>query len=803
MICKKFNFNSILCLLALISFSMGCANGAKNAPDELSKLEQEARAKLKTLEDLMADAQAKSIDVTREETVVWFSKEFLKFANWDEANTEANEYLFGVYHEPFKSQNKKLAAELPDFERTKVIEILDKGISNLEKVLSGETVRRPVNKVDWQNIEVSDDVLLSNGKPIFLYDYFSKSVGRPLTDTQVYNDHLGAIFHGGENLYPVDHDRAINSFLVKEDGSFDEELLSEISEISDTNVGFLLLWNGGIPKWVLEKEPEANLGRSLFTGFDIDNPLVREVWSKIIRKSGELSKGKKVTQLGYILSNEPHWYFAKEHWTQRYGEMNAVSSYTDANFKSWLDNNYKGNIGELNDNWETSFSDFESVTYPFPISRTYRGKPMWYDWSRYNMQRGIDWFTFIQDELRVTNPDAETSIKLQPNLFSENYRSHGIDVEALTELTSMIGDDAKTQWIRNLNAKEPAAWESHYSYFWEELSMSYDFMESVSPKKIHFNSENHFLSASWVRELDQPADYVRSVYWLATIQGMDANIAWWWARDPDGSPEDRMEGELDFFDPALAGSYAGSANQQPHVVNEVTQVMYDLNSFSEEIMALRGQRRPLRMFYSETSAINKNRHMSEQFEIYEQLFFEGFPLGFTTEKIIKKQDNSNWDAIVIYKTEYVTDSEFAALQTYLDNGGTVLLDNLNSLSKNQYGKKRQESLKSSNGTLVVAGGIPTASQLKPMALELANASLPEIVLNENNGSSHKGCTWRIVKNDDGSFLVNILNIGKHEAKLNLAFKGGESATAINMLTGQSLGSEFSIKPNGVLLLEVK
>ncbi|MDQ8201477.1 hypothetical protein [Pelagicoccus sp. SDUM812003] len=59
-------------------------------------------------------------------------------------------------------------------------------------------------------------MLLINGKPIFLYDYFSKSVGRPLTDDRVYNDHLGAIFHGGENLYPVDHDRAINSFLLNE-----------------------------------------------------------------------------------------------------------------------------------------------------------------------------------------------------------------------------------------------------------------------------------------------------------------------------------------------------------------------------------------------------------------------------------------------------------------------------------------------------------------------------------------------------------------------------------------------------------
>ncbi|MDQ8180346.1 hypothetical protein [Pelagicoccus sp. SDUM812005] len=768
-----------------------------------SDLERQAQSKIEELEALMASAQERSIDVTREETVLWFSREFLKFAHWDEQNTEANEYLFGVYHEPFRSQKEQLAAELPDFERQKVIEILDTGIDTLKRVLSGKIVRRPVNKVDWENIEVVEDTLLSNGRPIFLYDYFSKSVGRPLTDTEVYNDHLGAIFHGGENLYPVDHDRAINSFLLNEDGSWDQDLLSEITGIPDTNVGFLLFWNGGLPDWVLKQEPEANKGRSLFTGFDIDNPLVRDLWGKIARKSGELTRGKKVTQLGYILSNEPHWYASASHWTQRYKEMNSISSYTDANFKAWLKSNYEGDIKALNKNWDTSFADFDSVTYPFPLPRKLLGQPIWYDWCRYNMDRSTDWFTYIQGELRKGNPEADTSIKLQPNLFSENYRSHGIDMEALTELTSIIGDDAKTKWVRNLNAKGSEPWEEHYSYFWEELSMTYDFLESVSPNKIHFNSENHFLSASWVRELDMPADYVRNVYWLATIQGMDANLAWWWARDPDGSPEDRMEGELNFFDPALAGSYAASVNQQPHIANEVTQVMYDLNSFSEEIMAIRKQRRPIRLFYSETSAINKSSHMSQQFKAYESLFFEGFPMGFATEKIIRKQEHSAWDAILVYKTEYVTDEEFEALQDYLHEGGTVLLDSPSSLAKNQYGQARNKKLTSGKGKLIALEKGASLENIKSAALNAVSEGLPELVLVEENGTQHKGCTWRVAEGPEGSILVNILNLGKNTAKLSLKDSDGKSLKSTNMLTGQKVGKSFELAPNGVLLLEVK
>ncbi|MEI8619290.1 hypothetical protein P4S63_26030 [Pseudoalteromonas sp. B193] len=175
--------------------------------------------------------------MTREESVVWFAEQFLKFANWDENNYDAVVKLFS-YERYYADTKEQLAKDLPDFERIKVIQILDKGINDLSKELAGEIKRRPVNKVDWQNTKAQDNMFVSNGKPIFLYDYFSKTVGQPLTNKDVYNDHLGALYHGGEDLYPVDHDRAINSFLVREDGTFDEELMKELTRIPDTNIGF-------------------------------------------------------------------------------------------------------------------------------------------------------------------------------------------------------------------------------------------------------------------------------------------------------------------------------------------------------------------------------------------------------------------------------------------------------------------------------------------------------------------------------------------------------------------------------------
>ncbi|QDV66055.1 Beta-galactosidase [Crateriforma conspicua] len=792
----------VLGMLLVWALALENACGEKPVVTQVeNSLVEEAVRKTGVLNEKMEEAKAKGIDVTREESTLWFAQQFLKFADWDESHPSEVAYLFAQYG-PYEQQSETLAKEIPEFQRRMVVETLDQAIETLSKVISGKIQRRPVNKIDWRNVKVGDNMLVSHGKPVFLYDYFSKSVGRPLRDGDVYNDHLGAIYHGGENLYPPEYDRAINSFLLKENRDLDLELLREVTGVDDTNVGFLLYWMQGIPEWVEKREPEVRFGRSTFTGFDIDNPLVKEVWGTIARETGALTRGKRVTRLGYILANEPHWHSIASNWTRRTGEMQQISSYTLEGFRQWLRAKYSGDINRLNQNWETQFLGFETVQIQIPISAQTRGTPVFYDWARYNMDRVISWYAMLQGELRKGNPDADTHIKLIPHLYTDDDRAHGIDIESLTQLTSIIGDDAKTRPTRRNYTNAPEPWEQHYAFFWEELCMSYDFMESVAPDSIHINSESHFLSAARWRKLDLSTQYVKCVYWLATLHGMDANFAWFWARDPDGSPEDRLEGELNFADLALAGSFAGSVNQQPHIANAYTQVMLDLNSFSEEVIALRKQRRPLRLFHSETSAINKRSHMTEQFALYEAMFFDGFPVGFATEKIIKTQDNASWDAILIYRTPYVTVAELNALQSYLDQGGTVIVDGEKSLAKDEYGNPHAKRLEAGQGRLVVLKSNPSPQQIRDIALRDIAISMPAFALVEDNGSDRKGCRWQAVKQDDGSYLVSIINLGKHDADLQIVFDHDKPVSVTNLLTGQVVGTDLSLDSQGVALLKI-
>lgn len=155
--------------------------------------------------------------------------------------------------------------------------------------------------------------------------------------------------------------------------------------------------------------------------------------------------------------------------------------------------------------------------------------------------------------------------------------------------------------------------------------MAYDFMKSVSPDKVMFNTEGHMLSTGKYRDLYQTKEYARGNYWLATIHGLTATQTWYWCRREDGSSRGHSD----------SNGYAASNNHQPRIVNEVHATMIDLNSVSDYIMSFQRQRKPLRIFYTKASSINKAEHMNDVLRIYEKLNFSGLPIGFATEGILK------------------------------------------------------------------------------------------------------------------------------------------------------------------------
>ncbi|MEK3885237.1 hypothetical protein [Paenibacillus sp. PL2-23] len=217
-----------LTLCITLAISLAAADGlSKVSGAETPK--QEATRKLGELNTLITQAKGSGHDTTREESAAWMAAEFLKYADWDAANVAKNKVQFERVSK-FQGNAQQLANELPNFERNEVIQMLDKAKSELTQVISGAITRRAVPKVNWSNITIQNDQFISNGRPVFLYDYFSKPLHISTSDPTLYNEYLGKL----------DHPKAISPiFALDEAGTIDQTKMSDLQNRPTNTAGYI------------------------------------------------------------------------------------------------------------------------------------------------------------------------------------------------------------------------------------------------------------------------------------------------------------------------------------------------------------------------------------------------------------------------------------------------------------------------------------------------------------------------------------------------------------------------------------
>lgn len=760
-------------MLALFIFSFFTLSFVGNDNDASVK---SANQKIKELQQLVRKAKKKKIDTNREECTLWMAETFLGYAQWDEENPELNAYQYSVWKN-YKDKADSLAAALPSFERSEINKMLDFSIQEIKDVLAGEIVRRPVPKTNWESITLEGDQFVTDGRPVYINDYFTKP-------EELQNDYCGKVDRVSLAL------NTIENF----DGKLSSTGVNKIANKSEKYSGYVLLWHGKAPSWLREIDADVDKGYRHFTHYDIDNPNIRKAWSKTFEATIPLLKGKNFTDQGYILSNEPHWFTMEKVWAT--GEL---SDYSIEKFEEWLESKHKS-ISTLNSIWGTYYKSFDEINFQIPFPADLRGKPAGYDWMKFNQERVTEWFSFLKDGILKYDPTAKIHIKLIPRMFRQDIRDHGLDLEKLSVLSDILGNDAKITG-RLVNSKNAEYWEEHFSFNWMDVGIAYDFMESVAPDRANINSESHYLSSTGYRDIALTKEFTRSSYWLATLQGMSLNYTWFWAREMDnGIRKDLRVGNN--WDNAMTNSYVASVAQQPRVADELAKTFMDLNAFSHEIAAFQRLARPARIFYSETASINDKKYMEKMIGLYTPLFFEGNQVGFATQDVINNQNNRDWGLIMVRETASVLESEIKALQSYLDNGGTIIIDN-KSLLTDEYGRKHKLQLHESKGKLIKLSSI---DQYIAKSQELLSKSgmLPAIVLQETNSNDAKGCLWRVIETQDGGYMVNIINIGNSEATLNISRRDGKEINSItDEFTGKKLNKEFKIKVQEVVMIEIK
>ncbi len=735
-------------------------------------LTQQARNKINTLTELIDKAEAQNIQTEKERMKIRVAELYLIYADWDDANVDVNKEAFRKYKAVSYTSDltiNELAELLPDKQRTDVIELLEEAIAELNSLLRGETIRKPSNEIVWDNMEIKDSRVISNGKPVFINDWIFKTPKINEFDTREYFGNVSGFY-----FTPTHIQKNSNGEL-----SLKSWVKNALEKAKDNNFGDPFIGQN-LPQFIIDDYPEILDGKTQHTRFNIDHPEVRPIFEALFKEVVPELAGKQASAIGYGLTNEPHWN------TSGTWAIVDISDNTKKKFSSWLRDKH-GSLRTMNERWKTNFTSFDKAAFSIrtPIPKSIRGTAKWYDFMRFNQWRVTQWFDFLHSEIKKHDPNAKTHIKLIPAQWSGNARDNGLNFEELTEMTELIGNDASTS---DGHSYKRVPWMEDYDMDWIGMAMSYDFFNSIKPNAVNYNSEGHMITNSAYTDLFQEPSYVYACHWLATIQGMDINKNWAWHRLKDGASDPNW-------------TSTGQVGQLPKTLATVHSMIIDLNANSEEMSLIQEMPAPLRLFYSETSAINKADHMTQTQELYESLFFEGHRMGFATEKIIDR-NLQKWKVLIISNTEYVKESELEALQAYLDRGGIILIDT-KSLMMDEYGELHTLKLSSSNGQLITVADEQIKDEALRILKEEGEKLIVEVTEDNKKRTGFKGVVHRSIKTADGRNIITLVNLGNEDATITLSLDGSTSSLPImNMINGVAKENNFTMQPEDVLLLEV-
>lgn len=720
---------------------------------------EEAMQKGETLDSLIAVAESKELAVDREKATAQVADLFMMYADWDASNVTVNEDLFSKLN-IYRDNAKELAEQLPDNERKDVAWILDQAISDLKVLLDSSSFRTPTLLPDYTQAEFQNGSVMQNGDPVFLSDY----VWKPSTDN------LEKYFGAMDGFYLAPNK------VINESGGIAPAVVSQLNSKDVDEIGSIFFNHTNIPAWALDKYDNLTVGGRHFTKYDVDNPGTRVLMNYLMDGTVPLMAGKRYTKAGYLLANEPHWFTAANSWN-----TGPVSSHTKAKFRTWLATQYT-TINDLNQLWGSSFNDFNEVTIDIPISNSLRGTAKWYDWMVFNNYRITEWFTFLKEGIVRNDPEGKVHIKLIPTYWSEEKCDHGLDFEKLVRLQDFSGCDAK---VTNSDISgNPQPWMDRYSMEWRNLSMPYDFFRSIRPDQPIYDSETHFVSTVHFRDLHLDPEYVRAAYVLAHLHGLNVSETWLWGRASNGSVSSG----------ASTASFPGSLMQQPKALNAIATTMIDLNAYSQEITRIQEQEKPVRIYYSLASAINDVQYMDNIYALYQELYFEGFPLGFATDSMIRANNLDGVEAIVVYQADRVLPEEKIAIQQYLDQGGTVIIDQ-GSMKSDQYGRSVEDNLTTGSGSIIYAED-PVSMKTEVLNRMDAVGKLPAVKIQESNQTGPKGCMWRCIEITEGEeYVITALNMGNSRAALDISLENSDNGTAcFDLLKGKYVKNSIELDP---------
>ncbi|MDF2925507.1 MAG: hypothetical protein K0R57_4421 [Paenibacillaceae bacterium] len=573
----------------------------------------------------------------------------------------------------------------------------------------------------------------------------------------------------GTNLlaYPgFEDDSTVKPDYLISAGTVRNDIQKVLEQAEDHNQQVsLLLSPHYFPAFLLEKYPEMRSGANSALPVNITNVRVKEVLEDYLRTVIPLVKDYRSLH-DIVLSNEPVYTTYKDPaflplWRQYLAEVHH-------------------DVGQLNGAYGTAYTSFEQV----PLPERVEGTPLFYDWMHFNDDLFSGWHEWMAELIHGMAPDIPLSAKFMGGMLMKSQKSvlaWGVDPEQFAGFTQLNGLDSWNFLSDTTNT------------ITEKLKI-YDLLGSYREAPV-FNSEDHIIVDRDSLYSPEQAAHMRTDLWQGAIHGRSASTIWVWERTYDA-----------------ASDFEGSVLHRPDVVSAVGRTNLDLNRLGQEVKAFQDAPVDTAILYSRTSALYRPAHLDAVDRAYQALSHYGQKAGFISESQVVQGNLGAYKLLVIPDAENVAPDILPAVQTFMEQGGRVVLLGADSLARDAYNRviaPEDRAYIADHAVIIPITGTAEAMAapaenalrdlLAPVLQELGLAELE--LVDAATGNRVEGVEWRTAAYG-GKLLVNVANY-TWEPKQVVLKRNGEAVTPIRELisSGSIAADSLTLAPYAPLLLE--
>ena len=578
-----------------------------------------------------------------------------------------------------------------------------------------------------EETELEFYILCENVNECWIDDVFVRELGSDENLLQNSGFEFGAGFENRDGI------------LINPSGA--DDIIATLQSAEDNNVTVSLLISPHyMPGFILDESEENKSRGTHFINFNVESARIRQALD--IYLSELLPKIKDYKSLNSIcLLNEPLiWSSEDEFFIQ--------------GFREYLKEIY-GDIAELNKNYGSDFASFDEITFEyvkgtnqlwnnFSADLSKAGKtPVYYDYQKFNNEVIAEFYGFLRDTAKKYAPDLPVSFKSLNQTFdydSDYIRTiwrGGGDLNLIKDITDYNGCDA--------HAYVDAADGNHIM----TKERWYDYLTSVKDAPV-FNMEDHIIRDGNTDYIPEQELWWTSNAWQMALHGGTMNASWVWARTFN-----------------TADALYGSVLERPDVIAGYGKTALDMNRLAYEIEAIVKKTADVAVLDSIPSRAASNAFQSAQNNAWKGSVLSGQETDHITEAQIEEGKLSEYKLLIVPCAARVLESTLDAINTFLDNGGKVIIVGEESLKLDEYGHEHDAAkLESVFSRCDVYPAVsynvnvvdPDAAKMRDIiweALEELGLNKVEIV-DSNTGELVSNVEWNYAM-CDGKLIVSLIN----------------------------------------------